>query len=75
MTYTLLGCGSTRMAAIVDVSEAENGSGFEVLVEWVRFDEENTWEALAKIWDAAPQFVKAVAQDGIDAGYARAALE
>ena len=26
-------------------------------VEWVEFDK-NTWEDLAKIWDAAPQFVK-----------------
>ena len=28
-------------------------------MEWVGFDKEaNTWEDLAKIWDAAPQFVK-----------------
>ena len=27
-------------------------------VEWVGFDKENIWEDLAKIWDAAPQFVK-----------------
>ena len=49
------------MAAIVDISNTENGSGFEVEVEWVGFDkEENTWEDLAKIWIAAPQFVESV---------------
>ena len=43
------------MAAIVDISNTENGSGFEVEVEWVGLDkEENTWEDLAKTWDAAP---------------------
>ena len=26
--------------------------------EWVKFDKENTWEDLAKMWDAAPDFVK-----------------
>ena len=51
--------GEFDMAAIVDMLNAENGSGFEVEVAWVGFDqEENTWEDLAKIWDAAPQFVK-----------------
>ena len=46
------------MAAIVDMANAENGSGFEVDVEWVGFDrKDSTWEDL-KIWDAAPQFVK-----------------
>ena len=48
-----------EIAAIVDMANAENGSGFEVEIVWVGFDkEENTWEDLAKIWDAAPQFVK-----------------
>ena len=37
------------MAAIVDVSNAENRSGLEVEVEWVGFDRENIWENLAKI--------------------------
>ena len=47
------------MAAIVDVANARNASGFEVEVGWVGFDEEeNTWEDLAKIWDVAPHFVK-----------------
>ena len=47
------------MAAIVDMSVAEDGPGFDVEVEWVGFDkEENTWEELSKMWDAAPQFVK-----------------
>ena len=47
------------MAAIVDVANARNASGLEVEVGWVGFDEEeNTWEDLAKIWDAAPLFMK-----------------
>jgi len=51
--------GEFEMAAIVDMSEAEEGPGFDVEVEWVGFDKsENTWEALAKIWNASPQFVK-----------------
>ena len=50
--------GEFEMAAIVDMANAENGSGFEVDVEWVGFDrKDSTWEDL-KIWDAAPQFVK-----------------
>ena len=31
-----------EMAAIVDMANAENGSGFEVEEEWVGFDKENT---------------------------------
>eukprot|EP00752_Nemacystus_decipiens_P002231 g2116.t1 len=51
--------GEFEMAAIVDMSEAEEGPGFDVEVEWVGFDKsENTWEALEKIWNASPQFVK-----------------
>ena len=47
-----------EMAAFVDMSDAENRSGFEVEVEWVRFDnEDNTWKDPAKIWHAAPPFV------------------
>ena len=39
-----------KMAAIVDLAIVEEGSGFEVEVEWDGFDtEENTWEDLAKI--------------------------
>ena len=30
------------MAAIVDTATAENASGFEVEVEWVEFDKEET---------------------------------
>ena len=52
-----------EMAAIVhmanEMTNAENGSGFEAEVEWVGFDkEENMWEDLEKIWDAALQFVR-----------------
>ena len=51
--------GEFEMAAIVDMSEAEEGPGYDVEVEWVGFEKsENTWEALSKIWDASPQFVK-----------------
>ena len=51
--------GEFEMAAIVDMSPAEDGPGFDVEVEWVGFgQEENTWEALSKIWDSAPAFVK-----------------
>ena len=51
--------GEFEMAAIVDMSRADEGPGFDVEVEWVGFDKsENTWEALSKIWDASPQFVK-----------------
>ena len=50
--------GEFEMAAIVDTANAENGSGFEMGAEWVKFDKENTWEDLAKMWDAAPDFVK-----------------
>ena len=34
--------GEFEMAAIVDMANAENGSGFEVEEEWVGFDKENT---------------------------------
>ena len=48
-----------EMAAIVDTSPAEDGPGFDVEVECVGFgQEENTWEALSKIWDSAPGFIK-----------------
>ena len=51
--------GGFRIAAIVDTANAQNGSGLEVEVEWVGFDkEENTWGDVAKLRDAAPQFVK-----------------
>ena len=51
--------GEFEMGAIVDTANSENGSGFEVELEWVGFNkEENTREDLAKIWDAASQFVK-----------------
>ena len=47
------------MAAIVDLAIVEEGFGFEVEVEWAGFDtENNTREDLAKIWGAAPQFMK-----------------
>lgn len=38
-----------EMAAIVDMTEADDGPGFEIEVEWVGFDKsENKWEALSK---------------------------
>ena len=51
---------SSRWQLIVDLAIVEEGSSFvEVKVEWVGFGKEhNTWEELAQIWDAAPQFVK-----------------
>lgn len=63
------------MAAIV-MLEAENGSGFEVEAEWVGCDYENTWRAMAKIWDAARQFVKAdLCKMGLKRDGARVARE
>ena len=51
--------GEFEMAGIVNISEAEDGQGFDVKVDWVGFDEgESSWEPLANIWDGAPQFVK-----------------
>ncbi len=51
--------GQFEMSALVDMAEAEQGSGYDVQVQWVGFeDDEDTWEPLSKIWDAAPQFVK-----------------
>ena len=50
-------------AEIVDISEAEDGQGFNVKVDWVSFDEgESSWEPLANIWNGAPQFVKSELQ-------------
>ena len=38
--------------------EAEEGQGFDVKVDWVGFDEEESlWEPLATMQDGAPQFV------------------
>ena len=43
------------MAAIVDLTTVEKGSGFEVEVDWVGIDTEGySWEGLAKIWGAVP---------------------
>ena len=51
--------GEVEMAGIVDISKAEDGQGFDVKVDWVRIDEEeSSWEPLATMWDGAPQFVK-----------------
>ena len=51
--------GEFEMAGIVDTSEAKEGQGFDVKVDWVRFDEgENSWESLAIIWDGALQLIK-----------------
>ena len=47
------------MAGIVDTSEAEDGQGFDVTVDWDGFDEgESSWQPLACIWDGSPQFVE-----------------
>ena len=47
------------MSGLVDMAEADDGDGYDVQVQWVGFeDDEDTWEPLSKIWDAAPQFVK-----------------
>ena len=51
--------GKFEMAGIVDISEAEEGQGFDVKIDWVGFDEgESSSEPLAIIRDGAPQFVK-----------------
>ena len=42
--------GESEVAGIVDISEAENGHGFDVKVDWVGFDEgESSWEPLVNI--------------------------
>ena len=47
------------MAGIVDISEAKDRQGFDVIMDWVEFDGgESSWEPLATIWDGAPQSVK-----------------
>ena len=47
------------MAGIVNISEAENGQGNDVKVDWVGLDEgKSSWELLTTISDGAPQFVK-----------------
>ena len=39
--------GGLEMAEIVDISEAKDGQGFGVKVNWIRFDEgESSWEPL-----------------------------
>ena len=44
-----------EMAGIVDISEVEEGQGFDVKVDWAGFDEgESSWEPLAIIWGGAP---------------------
>ena len=51
--------GEFEMAAIVDLATVEEGSGFDVQVEWAGVDtEENTWEDQPKICGVAPQLVK-----------------
>ena len=51
--------GESEMARIVDISEDEDGQGFDVKVSWVEFDDgESSWEPLATIWDDASPFVK-----------------
>ena len=51
--------GELEMAGIVDISEAEEGQGFDVKTDWVGFDEgESSWKPLATISDGAPQLIK-----------------
>ena len=51
--------GEFEMVGIVDISEAEDEQDFDVKVDWVGFDEEESLlEPLAIIWDGALQFVK-----------------
>ena len=51
--------GEFKMAGIADISEAEDGQGFDVKVDWVVFDEgESSWKSLANIWNGTPQSVK-----------------
>ena len=51
--------GEFEIVGIVDISEAENGQGFDVKVDCVGFDERgNSWEPLATICYDAPQIVK-----------------
>ena len=51
--------GEFEMEAIVGISEAEEGDGFDVHVEWVGFGkDESSWEPLDPILKGAPQFVR-----------------
>ena len=51
--------GEFEMEAIVDLSEAQDGDGFVVRVEWVGFSkDESSWESLETILEGAPQFVR-----------------
>ena len=51
--------GKFEMEAIVGISEAQDGDGFDVQVEWVGFGkDESSWEPLETILKGAPQFVR-----------------
>ena len=44
------------MAGITDSSEAQDGQGLDVKVDWVGFGTgERLWVLLASIWDGAPK--------------------
>ena len=46
------------MAGVVGISEAEEGKGFDVRVDWAGFDGgESSWEPLATIWNDTTQIV------------------
>lgn len=48
------------MASIIDIAEAVEGDSFEIRVDGVDFeDEESSWESLLTIWEGAPEFVMA----------------
>ena len=51
--------GEFGMEAIVGISEAQDGDGFDVQVEWVGFGkDESSCEPLETILKGAPQFVR-----------------
>lgn len=47
-----------EMGGIVNIVEALEEGDFDVKVDWVRFeDEESSWEPMQTIWERAPEFV------------------
>ena len=51
--------GEFEMEAIVGISEAQGGDGFDVQVEWVGLGkDESSWEPLGTSLRGTPQFVR-----------------
>ena len=51
--------GEFEMADIIDISEIDDGQGFDVKANWVGFDEgKSSWEPLATFCDGASRFIK-----------------